>query len=221
MKTVIFDLDGTLADTSGDLIDATNACFNAMGVGPQLSYGWDDALSLHGARAMLREGLKRINREGDDVELERQYIEFMRHYWAQLHKHSFMFDGAMDAVKELKSRGYLVGICTNKPEAMAEELLQKLGVRHEFAALIGADTLPYRKPHPMPLIETVKRAGGDPEQSLLVGDTFTDREAARAAGVPSVLVTFSPHGRTVEDLEPDALLERYSDLPDLVHSLIG
>ena len=221
MKTVIFDLDGTLADTSGDLIDATNSCFEAMGEGPQLHYGQDSALSLHGARAMLREGLVRIGRAGDEVELERQYVEFMRHYWAQLHKHSFMFDGAMDAVSELKTRGYRVGICTNKPEAMAQALLVQLGVRHEFGSLIGADTLPVRKPHPTPLIEAVKRAGGDPKQSLLIGDTFTDREAARAAGVPSILVTFSPHGRSVESLKPDALLDRFSDLPDLVQSLIG
>jgi len=221
MKTVIFDLDGTLADTSGDLIDATNACFEAMGVGPQLAYGQDAALSLHGARAMLRVGLKRIDREGDEVELERQYIEFMHHYWRQLHKHSFLFDGAMEAVSELKHRGYCVGICTNKPEAMAEELLRQMDVRHEFASLIGADTLPVRKPHPTPVIEAAKRAGGDPARSVLIGDTTTDREAARAAGIPSILVTFSPHGRSVEALQPDALLEKFSDLPDLVQSLIG
>lgn len=221
MKTVIFDLDGTLADTSGDLIDATNACFAAMGEGPQLFYGQDSALALHGARAMLREGLVRIGRKDDHEELERQYIQFMDHYWAQLHKHSFMFDGAMEAVDTLKTLGYCVGICTNKPEAMAEELLRQLGVRQDFASLIGADTLPVRKPDPTPLIEAVKRAGGDPAQSVLIGDTVTDRDTARAAKVPSVLVTFSPHGRSVEDLSPDALLDRYSDLPKIVQSLIG
>lgn len=221
MKTVIFDLDGTLADTSGDLIDAANACFNLMGEGDLLKYGRDAATAMQGGRAMLRLGLGRMGRADDEAEIDRQYPVLLQAYAGQLDKHSFMFDGAMDAVEVLKSRGYRVGICTNKPEAMAQELMTRLGVRHQFGSLVGADTYPLRKPNPLPFVEAVKLAGGDPKQSTLIGDTPTDRETAHAAGVPSILVTFGPLGHAVADLEPEGLINDYSELPTVVQLLIG
>ncbi|MEP1945137.1 MAG: HAD-IA family hydrolase, partial [Sulfitobacter sp.] len=127
----------------------------------------------------------------------------------------------MEAVAEIKARGYLVAICTNKPEGLAHDLLTRLGIRDTFAAMLGADTLPVRKPDPEHLLETVRRAGGDPAQCLLVGDSDTDRNTSKAAGVPSVLVTFGPAGGDMAALAPEALLERYSDLPDLVEQLLG
>ena len=87
--------------------------------------------------------------------------------------------------------------------------------------MLGADSLPVRKPDPEHLFETVRRAGGDPAQSLLVGDTITDRNTSKAAECPSILVTFGPAGGDMSALEPEALLERYSDLPDLVETLLG
>ena len=221
MRTVIFDLDGTLADTSGDLIDAANACFRGMGEGNLLDYTEDAATAMHGARAMLRLGLSRIGREGDEAEVERQYPLILDCYQAQLAKHSYLYDGAMEAVEALKSSGYRVGICTNKPEGMARELLSGMGVLDAFGSLIGADTLPVRKPDPEPLREAVRRAGGDPARSVLIGDTITDRKTALAAGVPSVLVTFSPAGRAVEALKPDALIDHFDELPACVGNLIG
>lgn len=221
MRTVIFDLDGTLADTSGDLIDAANACFRGMGEGDLLSYASDAATAMHGARAMLRLGLSRIGREAGEAEVERQYPLFLDIYEGQLAKHSYLYDGAMDAVEVLKSTGYRVGICTNKPERMARNLLTGMGVLDAFASLIGADTLPTRKPDPEPLREAVRRAGGDPAQCTLIGDTITDRKTARAAGVPSILVTFSPAGHSVADLNPDGLIDHFKELPDKVRELIG
>ena len=96
-----------------------------------------------------------------------------------------------------------------------------LGAREAFGALVGADTLPVRKPDPEPLRETARRLGGDPARTVLIGDSDTDRNTARAAGVPSVLVTFGPSGADMAALEPEALLEDYADLPDLVQELIG
>lgn len=221
MKTVIFDLDGTLADTSGDLIDATNTCFQEMGLAPQLAYGADDALALRGARAMLREGFARLGETDVDAEVERLFPQFVTHYAAQLDKHSYLYDGAMDAVERLKSKGYRVGICTNKPGAQAEELLQRFGVRQAFGSMIAADTLPFRKPDPRPLFEAILRAGGDPARAVLVGDTVTDRETARNADVPCVLVTFSPVGHAVSELDPEALLHDYSQIECVIHPLIG
>ena len=218
--TVIFDLDGTLADTSGDLIAAANACFRELGAGDLLDPVIDAATAFAGGRAMLRLGLSRIGQvnEGD---IDRYFSLFLGYYEAHIDVHTLLYPGAMGAVYQLKSAGYKVGICTNKPEGLAELLMRRLGVRGDFASLIGADTLPTRKPDPEPLFEAVRRAGGDPAQCCLIGDTVTDRETARAAGVPSVLVTFGPDGHGVADLDPEALLHNYADLTEIVQGLIG
>ena len=127
----------------------------------------------------------------------------------------------MDAISDLKEAGYAVGICTNKPEALAEDLMRRLGVRDAFGSLVGADTLPVRKPDPEPLREAARRAGGDPDKMVLVGDSDTDRNTSAAAGCPSILVTFGPSGEDMAALKPEALLESYADLPRIVRSLIG
>lgn len=220
MKTVIFDLDGTLADTSGDLIAAANVCFRQMGAGDMLDPMADQATALRGGRAMLSLGMARLGRAEDSVEIDRYYPVLLEAYGEAIDVHTVMYPGAMDAVEELKRRGYGVGICTNKPEGLAETLLQRLGVRDAFASMIGADTLAVRKPDPEPLFEAARRAGGMPEKCLLVGDLDTDRNTARAAGVPSVLVTFGPAGGDMAALTPEALLEQYVDLPDLTDHLL-
>ena len=94
-------------------------------------------------------------------------------------------------------------------------------MRDAFASLVGADTLPVRKPNPEPLREAARRAGGDPAQTILIGDSDTDRNTSAAAGVPSILVTFGPSGEDMAALKPEGLLHRFDDLPDMVARLIG
>lgn len=148
------------------------------------------------------------------------YPAFLRHYSAGLCRESRLYPGAREAVAAVRAAGYAVAICTNKPAALAESLMQALGFRDDFAALIGADTLAVRKPDPAPLRAAIAAIGGDPRRSLLVGDTVTDRETGRAAGVPVALVTFGPEGRSVERFEPDALLEDFAALLPLVQRLV-
>lgn len=221
MKTVIFDLDGTLADTSGDLIAAANACFRAMGAGDILDPAADAGTALRGGRAMLRLGMERLNRAGEEATIDSYYPVLLEAYRAAIDVHTVLYPGAMEAVEVLKRKGYGVGICTNKPEALAELLLQRLAVRDAFASMIGADTLAVRKPDPEPLFEAARRAGGDPRRCVLIGDSDTDRNTARAAGVPSVLVTFGPAGGDMAALDPEALLHRYDDLPQIVDRLLA
>ncbi len=221
MKTVIFDLDGTLADTSGDLIAAANACFQQMGAGDVLSPVEDASTAFHGGRAMLTLGLERLSHADITGEVEKWYPVLLEAYAADIDRHTRLYPGAMAAVEVLKSDGYKVGICTNKPKGLAETLLQRLGVRGAFGSMIGADTLPVRKPDPEPLRQAAILAGGDPQRSVLIGDTVTDRKTAAALGVPCVLVTFGPDGRKVADLNPEALLDHYDHLPDLVRRLLG
>jgi len=219
MRAVVFDLDGTLADTSGDLIAAANACFRAMGEGDVLDPAADAGVALRGGRAMLRAGLERLGRQGDAV-IEAYYPRLLEAYGANIDVHTVFYDGALDAVEELRRGGYKLAICTNKPEALARELMRRLGALDLFGALVGADTLAVRKPDPEPLFEAARRAGGAPERCLLVGDSDTDRNTARAAGVPSVLVTFGPSGADMAALEPEALISAYHELPEVCARLL-
>ncbi|MEC8628791.1 MAG: HAD hydrolase-like protein [Pseudomonadota bacterium] len=220
MRTVIFDLDGTLADTSRDLIDAANACFVTLGHGAPLDAVADAATAFRGGRAMLTLGFERVLPEFTEGDIDREHPIFLDHYARDLDRHTRMYDGAVAAVERLRAAGVRVGVCTNKPEGLAQDLLTRLGVRDLFGSLIGADTLPTRKPDPAPYVASVHGVGGDVAQSILIGDTITDRKTAAAVGIPCVLVTFGPTGRAVADLNPEALLDHYDDLDGIVDRLI-
>lgn len=220
MRCVVFDLDGTLADTSGDLIAAANACFQDLGLGDLLDPVTDAGTALKGGRAMLKLGFSRVDSH-DESHVDGQYQPLLDHYAGAIDTHTVLYPGAMAAVEALKSDGYRVAICTNKPEGLARSLMTSLGVLDHFDSLLGADSLPVRKPDPTHLAETVRLAGGDLQRSLLVGDTDTDRNTSRNAGVPSVLVTFGPGGGDMAALQPEALLHDYADLPGIVSRLIG
>jgi len=221
MRTVVFDLDGTLADTSADLIAAANACFREMGAGDLLDPEADAATAFRGGRAMLALGLERLGRAGDVAEIERQFPRLLVAYEAAIDTHTVLYPGAMAAVEALVAADCRVAICTNKPERLARILLGRLGVLDAFGAVVGADTLPVRKPDPEPLRESVRRVGGDPRRALLVGDTETDRETSRAAGMPSVLVSFGPAGESVAALAPEAVIDDFAALPAVVARLLG
>ncbi len=221
MKTVIFDLDGTLADTSADLIAAANACFEGLGHGPMLDPVADAPTAFAGGRAMLRLGFSRLTPDWTETEVDGQYPFLLEFYGANIDRQTVLYPGVTQCLQVLSDQGYALGICTNKPEGLSETLVQKLGIRSYFKALLGADTLTVRKPDPVHLWETITRSGGDRSRAILIGDTITDRQAAENAGVPCALVTFGPTGRAVQDLSPEALLDHYDDLPDLVQRMLG
>lgn len=221
MGTVVFDLDGTLADTSGDLIAAANAAVEALGHAPQLDASRDAATAFRGGRAMLRLSFERLGHAAPDTLIEAGFPMLLEAYGNAIDVHTRLYPGAAESVATLADAGYRVAVCTNKPEGLARTLLDRLGMGTAFGALIGADTLPVRKPDPAPLHAAVTGAGGDPARSLLVGDTETDRATAAAAGVPCVLVTFGPDGHGVAALEPDALLDHFDALPALAAELLG
>ena len=220
MRTVIFDLDGTLADTSADLIAAANACFRTLGHGDLLDPAADALTAFHGGRAMLRLGFSRLG-EGGEAEVDREYPRLLAFYEEAIDRETRLYPGALAAVEALRRAGFATGICTNKPARLAEILLTRLGVRDRFASLVGADTLPVRKPDPAPYVLSVERAGGSVARFMVIGDTETDRKTATAAGVPLVLVTFGPEGRGVARLSPEALLDHFDDLPELAAQVLA
>jgi phosphoglycolate phosphatase len=218
MRTVVFDLDGTLADTSADLLAAANAVFRGLGHGDMLRP--DDTLAaFHGGRAMLRLGFSRLG-IADRAREDALYPVLLEAYAADIATHTRLYPGAAEAVIALRAAGFATAICTNKPEALAVELIRRLGVTDLFGALIGADTLPQRKPDAAPYLAAVARAGGNAARSMLVGDTETDRKTGLAAGVPVALVTFGPEGRGVERFGPEALLDHFDDLPEMAARML-
>ena len=218
-RCVIFDLDGTLCDTSADLLAAANAAFATLGRDVRLDPAAreDRATALRGGKAMLRLGLSRIGIE-DEAEVDRGYRPLLDAYGRAVCVHTTFFPGAREAVARLRARGDAVGICTNKPEGLAVALMRALGALDAFDSLVGADTLPVRKPDPAPLRAAVDRAGGDPGRTVLVGDTATDRDTARAAGVPSLLVGFLA---PVAGLGGDAVLDGYDGIEAAVDGLLA
>ncbi|MDS9467259.1 HAD-IA family hydrolase [Paracoccus sp. MBLB3053] len=221
--TVVFDLDGTLADTSGDLIAAANACFEGRGLGALLDPIADALIAFHGGRAMLRAGYARI---GSDYLLppgaeDEDYPRLLGHYGDRIAHHTKLYPGTEAALDQLAEAGHRLAVCTNKPAALAETLLRELGIRDRFAAMVGADTLPVRKPDPRPYAAAVEGAGGTIAQSFLVGDTETDRKTASAAGVRVALVAFGPEGEALSRLAPEAMLAHFDDLPMLAQDWLG
>lgn len=221
VRTIVFDLDGTLADTAGDLIASANAALEALGHPPQLVMGRDDATAFAGGRAMLRLAAERMGLADPEALAEAGYQLLLEAYGRDIDVHTTLYDGAVAAVERLRARGDRVGICTNKPEGLALELIARLRLTDQFPVLIGADTLPTRKPAPEPLLETIARLGGTPDTAVLIGDTITDRRTAAAAGVACILVTFGPTGRAVEKLMPDGLLDHYDDLEKAIDQLLA
>lgn len=216
MRTVVFDLDGTLADTSADLLAAANGCFEAPVLGPG-----DAITAFHGGRAMLRLGFSRIGAGWTEEDVNRVFPSFLAAYAEGIDRETRLYPGAVAAVEALLAAGFRTAVCTNKPEALAEELLRRLGVRDLFGSLVGADTLAVRKPDPAPYRLAVDWAGGTVARSMLVGDTETDRLTGQAVGVPVALVTFGPEGEGVARFQPEALLERFEDLPEMAERLLG
>jgi len=219
-RTIVFDLDGTLADTAGDLLVAANTALQKNGHKPVLEMGADDATAFRGGRAMLKLAVGRLGVADPDTVVEACYPDLLAAYGRALDVHSTLYPGVVPAIEALRDQGMATAICTNKPEAFALDFVDRFGLAHLFDALVGAGTLPVSKPDPVPYIAAVERSGGTLTHSLLVGDTATDRKTARAAGVPCVLVSFGPTGQAVAELEPEALLHHYDDLGDVVARLL-
>ena len=219
-RAAIFDLDGTLADTAPDLIGAAHALLSEKGLAP-LDPAVARRTAGRGGKALIALGHERAGAPLDGPAVDALFPHYLALYEARIDQESRLFPGVEPALQRLATAGWRLGVCTNKPEAPAQVLMERLGVRPLFASLIGADTLPQRKPDPAPYIAAVERAGGAVGQSVLIGDTVTDRDTPRPVGVPGILVTFGPNGDGVAKLAPDALLHGYGDLLDVVKDVIG
>jgi phosphoglycolate phosphatase len=206
--TVVFDLDGTVADTAPDLAAALNRTLAALGR-PQVPPDSVRSLIGHGARALLRRGLAASGDAPEEL-VERGYPILLDFYSAHICDGTRPYPGIEAALDRLRREGAAVALCTNKPERLALRLVEALGWSGRFRAVVGGDTLARRKPDPAPLLEAIARAGGG--RAVLVGDSIVDAETARAAGIPFVAVSFGFSDRPVEALGADAVIDGFEAL---------
>ncbi len=222
VRAVVFDLDGTLADTSEDLIAATNACFFDMGHDtPLLDPESDQLVAFQGARAMLSCGFERLDATLDRQALsEKYYPVFLKKYGENIDQHTTLYPRAVEALQMLSDDGWRLCVCTNKPEHLALDLLDRLGIFDCFHSIVGGDTFPMRKPDPRVYELTTGLAGVPVQNSFMVGDTIVDLQTARASNTSVVLVAFGPLGEAVTQFEPDALLYDYDQLVDMAPTML-
>lgn len=203
----VFDLDGTLAETSRDLTVALNVSLAHIQL-PPMDEPSVRALVGGGARLLIERGLK-VNRHEASEDLIAKLVKVFLDYYAQhLADHSHLFKEIPETLDILQQQGWRLAVCTNKPEAMAHQLLQKLGIDHRFAAMTGGDTFPFRKPDARHLLETVRRAGSMPSRSVMIGDSKTDLDVAINANIAAVIVPWGYRGD--DDLSAHMLKENIS-----------
>jgi phosphoglycolate phosphatase len=205
---VAFDLDGTLADTAPDLTAALNHALRRLGRATVPAESVRHMVG-HGARALLHNGLAATGGSTEAL-VDTGFPMFLEYYEAHIADGTRAFDGLEAALDELAARGVRLAICTNKLESLSRRLVTALGWDGRFAALVGGDTLPVRKPDPAPLFEAIARAGGG--RAAFVGDSITDTDTARAAAIPCVAVSFGFADRPPHELGASALIDHYDEL---------
>ncbi len=216
----VFDLDGTLADTAQDLVATLNLVLGAEGIPPLPIDQARDMISA-GGRGLLERGFEAAGREAAPGLIEELYRRFLAHYGDNLCVATRLYPGVIGALDRLRAEGFDLAVCTNKFEAHSVNLLQALGIADRFAAICGRDTFPYFKPDPRHLTMTIERAGGDACRAVMVGDSYSDVAAAKAAGIPVVAVSFGYPDRPVQDFGPDLIIDHFDELFGAVQNLLA
>jgi 2-phosphoglycolate phosphatase, prokaryotic len=218
--TIVFDLDGTLVDTAPDLIASLNHTITAAGLEP---VGYEDITHLvgQGAKVMIERAFRLREVPLDEGELPALLDRFIGHYLDHMPGESQPFPGLVAALDRLRAASYRLAVCTNKMEKLAVPLIEKLGLTSRFAAIAGGDTFAVRKPDGGHIISTVEKAGGNPANAVMVGDSINDVLAAKNAGIPSIAVPFGYTDIPVDMLGADRIITHFDELtPELIEGLL-
>lgn len=219
--TIVFDLDGTLVDTAPDLLDSLNHCLASEGLEPVKADELRRFVGM-GGRVMIQRAYAAHRRDLDERMLDRLLEIFLEHYTAGIPGRSLPYPGILEALDRFEGAGYRMAVCTNKLERLSQGLICALKLAPRFGAVCGADTFAFRKPDPRHLVETILKAGGDPQNSIMVGDSRTDIDTAKAAGIPVVAVDFGYTDRHVSEFEPSHVISHYDELTlELAERLIS
>lgn len=190
-RAVLFDLDGTLADTAPDLAAAVNRMRTDRGL-DETPFEQLRPLASAGARGLL--GIAFGIGPGDDG-YDAMRTEFLDNYAARIAAHTTLFDGMQDLLSAIEARGLRWGIVTNKPERFTDALVPLIGLAHA-ACVVSGDTTPHAKPHPEPLLEAARRLQLEAQACWYVGDDLRDIQAGKAAGMPTVAAAWGYCGHT-------------------------
>ena len=208
---LVFDLDGTLADTAPDLLSTLETVLPRHGIPVAIDSSYRDGIG-QGARVLIEYALQRQNVAVGKPTLDAIFRDFLIHYEANICVGTRLFPGAISLLDRFAAAGWSFAICTNKPERMSRLLLEELGIAHRFAAIGGGDSFPLRKPDPAHLLMTIVAASGSPDRCVMVGDSRTDIDTARAAKVPIVGVTFGYTPDPMVTFSPDLLIDSFDQL---------
>ncbi|MFV1985512.1 MAG: HAD family hydrolase [Thiohalomonadales bacterium] len=186
IKTVLFDLDGTLVDTAPDLADALNYTLSKNGF---------QELSLDDIRPHVSNGSIALIEFGFNISSEEQNFKLYREqlldfYTKNIANKSCLFSGFDNVLNAIEEKGLNWGIVTNKPSYLTDPLLKKLNLYNRAATVVSSDTLEFRKPHPAPMLYACKQAGSKPSECVFIGDALRDIEAGRNAKMKTLIALF-------------------------------
>jgi phosphoglycolate phosphatase len=220
LSAVLFDLDGTLLDTVGDIALALNRVLSDYGL---TSLPVEDVRRMigRGAPMLIERALAALGRTVDAA-TQTAMVERFFHYYGELEElnedDARPFPGAAEAIRAVHRAGLRTAVVTNKQHRFADALLRRRALSEWVDAVIGGDTCARRKPDPEPLLFACESLKVPASAALMVGDSINDVQAARAAGIPVVCVSYGYNeGRDPRTLDCDALLDTLADLPGLLH----
>jgi phosphoglycolate phosphatase len=212
-QTVVYDLDGTLIDSARDMQVAVSNVLKDHGLPPVTE---DDVRIFmgQGSKVTMNKAFTKYGKILDEAALTGVTKEFVRYYEADPISNTTAFDGVADVVAHFAKLGLKQGVCTNKFERPSRMILEHLKLMPPIADVAGADTFPVRKPDPRHILMLVERMGGDPRSTVMIGDSIHDVEAAHAAGLPAVLVSWGYTVKPASELGAEAVIQRFGALPE-------
>jgi phosphoglycolate phosphatase len=218
-QMILLDLDGTLIDSVPDLAFCVDAMMERLGRPP---HGEAEVRKWvgNGVERLVRRALVgQLDGDPPEADYERAYPIFIELYRESTSRHSVLYPGVREGLDHLTAEGYPLGCVTNKAAQFTEPLLRDLGIRDAFGIVISGDSLPRKKPDPLPLLHAAEHFGVRPEDALMVGDSVSDVKAARAAGFGIVCMSYGyNHGRDIREAEPDAVMDSLVELRDLLEA---
>lgn len=219
IDTLVFDLDGTLIDS----LPTVQASLNRLLADKNrrlLSLDKLKTLIGHGVNPMI-EGAYKITGEpvGSKEILDKAVEQYLLYYRQKPAERTVVYPNVIETLNELKSKGYIMGICTNKPYEISLLVLQALGIKSLFEGISGGDNYSFIKPDPRHILHTLKLMGSTPERALMVGDSHIDGEAGRKAGLTFILVNYGYKISENEHLKADQVINEFKMLPKAITDL--
>ena len=216
IKAIVIDLDGTMLNTAPELSEAANRMLRDMDYAP-VSQDLLASYIGNGVSWLVKRALTGDMHATPDAALYEHALPLFEKHYTDLLLESKTFDGVIEGLEAMQAAGFRLGCITNKLECFTTPLLAGIGLAKYFEIVLAGDTLPEKKPHPLPLLHAAKFFGVPTEQLLLIGDSLNDTIAARAAGCPTFCVPYGyNHGNPVEDLDLDAVIPTLADAMPLI-----